>query len=152
MKNKEKYAKEIIEIACKGHRFVIDKNTNAVADCCSTQCTTCLFSEMDDCEEARRQWAESEYIEKPVISKKDRAFLEYVDKELKYIERDKNGNLTAYEHVGKKNEDGLLFGPSAIKSFSRLNVQFPMIKWPDDEAWSIEDLKKLVVVEEYENV
>lgn len=152
MKNKEKYAKEIIDIACKGHRFVIDKNTNAVADCCDTPCTTCLFSEMNDCEEARRQWAESEYIEKPVISKKDRAFLEYVDKELKYIERDKNGNLTAYEHGGEKNEDGWLFGPGAIKSFSRLNVQFPMIKWPDDEAWSIEDLKKLVVVEEYENV
>ena len=76
MKNKEKYAKEIIDIACKGHRFVIDKNTNAVADCCDTPCTTCLFSEMNDCEEARRQWAESEYIEKPVISKRDRTFLE----------------------------------------------------------------------------
>lgn len=30
-----------------------------------------------------------------------------------------------------------------------LNVDFPMIKWEDDEPWLIEDLKKLEVVDEY---
>lgn len=30
------------------------------------------------------------------------------------------------------------------------NVDFPMIKWSDEEPWMIEDLKKLEVVDEYE--
>ena len=30
-----------------------------------------------------------------------------------------------------------------------LNVDFPMIKWEDDEPWLTEDLKKLEVVDEY---
>lgn len=150
MKNKEKNASKIIEIACKGHDFGVDKNTNEVVDCRGTPCPTCLFLKMDNCYKARRQWAESEYIEKPVISKRDRAFLEYLDKELKYIARDKNGNLMAYEHVCEKDEDGWLLDSGAIKSFFRLCVQFPMIKWEDSEPWLIEDLKKLEVVEEYE--
>lgn len=76
MTNKEKYAKEIVEIACKGHDFRVDKNTNEVADCCDAPCTACLFLEMEDCDKARREWAESEYIEKAVIviSKRDRVF------------------------------------------------------------------------------
>lgn len=43
MKNKEKFATEIVEIACKGHDFRVDKNTNEVADCCDAPCTACLF-------------------------------------------------------------------------------------------------------------
>ena len=30
------------------------------------------------------------------------------------------------------------------------NVDFPMVKWEDYEPWLIEDLKKLKVVEQYE--
>lgn len=60
MKNKEKFSKEIVEIACKGHDFRVDKNTNEVADCCDAPCAACLFLEMEDCDKARRKWAESE--------------------------------------------------------------------------------------------
>ena len=95
MTNKEKYTKEIVEIACKGHDFRVDKNTNEVADCCDAPCAACLFLEMEDCDKARREWAESEYIEKPVIviSKKDRAFLEYLKEEFKYIEVVRGGSV-----------------------------------------------------------
>lgn len=143
MTNKEKYAKEIVEIACKGHDFRVDKNTNEVADCCDAPCAACLFLEMDDCDKARREWAESEYIEKSVIviSKKDRAFLEYLKEEFKYIVRYKDGALFAY-----KNQ---------LTTWFRLDccfdVCFPMIKWEgNEEIWLIEDLKKLEVVENYE--
>lgn len=33
--------------------------------------------------------------------------------------------------------------------YLKCNVDFPMIKWGDDEPWLIEDLKKLEVVDEY---
>lgn len=55
MKNKEKHANEIVEIACKGHDFRVNKNTNEVADCCDAPCAACLFLEMEDCDKARRE-------------------------------------------------------------------------------------------------
>lgn len=156
MKNKEKYAKEIIEISCDSCAIAVNKNTGKPEKCAFVSCNKCLFSRDDslcDSNKKRREWAESEYIEKPVISKKDKAFLEYLDNDLKYIARDKNECLVAYECIGEKVTDewslkGTSFGK--MKSFFRLNVQFPMIKWSDEEPWLIEDLKKLEVVEEYE--
>lgn len=150
MKNKEKNASKIAEIACKGHDFGVDKNTNEVVDCRVTPCPTCLFLKMDNCYKARRQWAESEYIEKPVISKKDRAFLEYLGKELKYIVRSKSDNLMAFQNSAEKREDGWVIGFGALKSLQKLNIDFPMVKWSDEKPWLIEDLKKLEVVDSYE--
>ena len=154
MKNKERYAKEIVEIACKGHDFRVDKNTNEVADCCDAPCTACLFLEMEDCDKARREWAESEYIEKSVIviSKRDRAFLEYIKEEYTHITRDGNGVLFIWNNEPRKsfseNEWVLMSGMAF--SLRGLNIDFPMVKWEDDEPWLIEDLKKLEVVDSYE--
>lgn len=153
MKNKEKFAKEIVELACKGHDFRVDKNTNEVADCCDAPCAACLFLEMDDCDKARREWAESEYIEKPVIviSKRDRAFLEYLSVNIQYIARDMSGRLYIYVRKPYKQID--CWSGSACETEKTLwmfNIDFPMVKWEDDEPWLIEDLKKLEVVENYE--
>lgn len=151
MKNKEKNASKIVEIACEGHIFGVDKNTNEVVDCCCTPCTTCLFSEMDNCNKARRQWAESEYIENPVISKKDRAFLEYLREERKYIARDEDGKLCVYSSKPVKEEKyWYLHGGRCSWLDFAFDVCFPMIKWSDSEPWLIEDLKKLEVVDSYE--
>ena len=155
MKNKEKYAKEIAEIACSAHSVAVNKITGKPEKCLSLGCTKCLFSrDNGSCNsiKKRRQWAESEYIEKPVISKNDRAFLEYLENEIKYIARDKYGVLMAYDHVSEKSEDGWMIDGDClyIKSLCRLKVQFPMVKWSDSEPWLIEDLKKLEVVKDYE--
>jgi hypothetical protein len=76
-----------------------------------------------------------------VISKKDRAFLEYLKEEFKYIVRYKDGTLFAYK-------DQLT---TWFRLDCRFDVDFPMIKWlGNEEIWSIKDLKKLEVVEEYE--
>lgn len=149
MKNKEKYAKEIMEIACSGNSIAVTKEGGRIASCCDTFCVECLFCG-GNCKEKVREWTESECIEKPVISKRDKAFLDYLDKGLKYIARDKNSILMAYEHIGKKDENGWELDSGSIKSLFRLNVQFPMIKFDDDKPWLIEDLKKLEVVEEYD--
>lgn len=150
MKNKEKYAKKIIEIACSGCRFGVNKCTGEITSCNYILCRNCVFHNNADCSEVKREWAESEYIEKPVISKRDKAFLQYLGEELKYIARSKSDNLMAYQNSAEKREDGWVIDSGAIKSLQKLNIDFPMVKWEDSEPWLIEDLKKMEVVDEYE--
>ena len=64
MKNKEKCAKEILEIACSGNSLAFDKTTNKVVPCNGLCCSNCLFGH--NCDEAVKEWCESEYIEPPV--------------------------------------------------------------------------------------
>lgn len=149
MKNKEKYEKEIMNIACNGDSIAILKKSGRIVSCNGTKCCLCLFRG-SDCKEKIRDWAEYEYIEKQVISKRDRAFLEYLGKELKYIVRSKSDNLMAFQNSAEKREDGWVIGSGALKSLKKLNIDFPMVKWSDGKPWLIEDLKKLEVVEEYE--
>lgn len=154
MKNKEKYAKEIIEISCDSCAIAVNKSTGKPEKCAFASCNKCLFSRDDslcDSNKKRREWAESEYIEKPVISKKDRAFLEYLDNDWKYIARDNNASLYVYR--GKPNKSDTLWKTKLVLNYRRIDgfiVDFPMVKWSDEEPWLIEDLKKLEVVEEYE--
>ena len=145
MKNKEKYEKEIMNIACNGDSIAVIKKSGRIVSCNGTKCCLCLFRG-SDCKEKIRDWAESEYIEKPVISKRDRAFLEYLGKELKYIVRSKSDNLMAFQNSAEKREDGWVIVSGALKSLKTLNIDFPMVKWSDGKPW----LKKLEVVEEYE--
>ena len=150
MKNKEKFSKEIAEIACDGGEIAISKETRKPGPCDGCRCIDCALSEKYGCSNAFREWAESEYIEKPVISKMDRAFLDYLNCNYNYIARDMSGEL--YVHFSKPHKiihywnstDELSNG---LKIF---NIDFPMIQWSDSEPWLIEDLKKLEVVEEYE--
>lgn len=151
MKNKEKYAKKIVEIACSGDTLAVSKVTGKPISCTKTSCEHCNCYNDFLCEEKRlREWAESECIKKPVINKMDRAFLDYLNCNYKYIARDMSGEL--YVHFSKPHKiihywnstDELSNG---LKIF---NIDFPMIKWSDSEPWLIEDLKKLEVVEEYE--
>lgn len=149
MKNKEKYAKEIIEIACGGDSIAIASNSGKLVRCRNIKCYECLFNSTN-CENDTREWAESEYIEKPVISKRDRAFLDYIKEEYKFIARDENGKLYVYNLKPYKDKVALCWGVSNYVCLTlNYNVDFPMVKWEDSEPWLIEDLKKLEVVEEY---
>lgn len=152
MKNKEKHLKEIVELACDGNRIAVDRQTGELRSCYETPCIECLFhSNTERCKEKAREWAESEYIKKQVISKKDRAFLEYLSVNIQYIARDMSGRLYIYVRKPYKQID--CWSSSACETEKTLwmfNIDFPMVKWEDDEPWLIEDLKKLEVVENYE--
>lgn len=149
MKNKEKFKKEIVEIACSGDSIAVIKKSGRIVSCDGTTCCLCLFRDYD-CKEKTREWAEQEYIEKPVISKRDRAFLDYL-KDYKYIARDKNGKLFVCQAQPRKWEKYWYLSHGHCLNLNRnFNVDFPMVKWSDEEPWLIEDLKKLEVVEEYE--
>lgn len=100
MKNKEKFEKEIVEIACNGDNVAVTKEDGRVVQCRDIACSECLFVRYD-CENEIKEWAESEYIEKPKISKKDKVFLDYL-KEYKCVARDGDGKLYAYTFIPKK--------------------------------------------------
>lgn len=150
MKNREKFEKEIMEIACNGDSIAIIEKSGRIVPCDVNRCSLCLFRSYD-CKEKTRKWAESEYVEKLVISKKDRAFLDYLREEYKFIARDDNGYLYAYTSIHAKLL-GCAFwrADDACKSLGGLDIDFPMVKWSDKKPWLIEDLKKLEVVDEYE--
>lgn len=75
MENKERYQKEIVEIACNGNSIAVVRSTGELRPCCEMPCRECLFhSDTERCKEKVREWAEAECVERPVISKKDRAF------------------------------------------------------------------------------
>lgn len=59
-------------------------------------------------------------------------------------------DLFAYISKPRKNTNSWISNGELCKSLRMLNIDFPMIKWSDDEPWLIEDLKNLEVVEEYE--
>ena len=147
MKNKEKFEKEIMEIACSGNSIAIIEKSGRIVPCDVIRCSLCLFRGYD-CKENTREWAESEYVEKPVISKRDVSFLDYL-KCYKYIARDGDGELYAYTSIPTKHSD--CWGVDNVyRSLRGLDIDFPMIKWSDSEPWLIEDLKKLEVVDSYE--
>lgn len=152
MKNKERYQKEIVEIVCNCEHIAVDKETESPVICNGFDCDKCMFCVKNNCRSRYllKEWAESEYIEKPVISKKDKVFLEYVKEEYKCIARDKNGELFLYRLTPYK-EEGVLnwIGRNCSCLHLKYNVDFPMVKWEDSEPWLIEDLKKLGVVDSY---
>lgn len=147
MKNKEKYAKEIVDVACSGDSIAVTKGSEHIVRCSDIACSECLFACLN-CAEEVKEWAEQEYIEKPVISKSDRAFLEYL-KCYKYIARDDGGELYIYMSIPTKRSD-CWGADGAYRSLRGLDIDFPMVKWSDEEPWLIKDLKKLEVVDEYE--
>ena len=149
MKNKEKYAKEIVEVVCGGDNIAVTKEGERVVRCREIACSECLFTHYN-CVNEMKEWAEQEYIEKPVISKRDRAFLECIGEGIKYIARDMDGFLFIYCIKPHKLIDCWESGGiESNKSLEFFKLNLPMIKWSDKEPWLIEDLKKLEVVEEY---
>lgn len=62
MLNKEKYAKEIAEIACNGKDIAIVAGKPML--CCEASCDTCDIEH--DCTRGLKEWANSEYVEPPV--------------------------------------------------------------------------------------
>ena len=152
MKNKEKYAKEIIEIVCDGRILGVNKVTGKPTVCGNISCEECLrYDGHSTCGgEVLREWAESEHVEKPVISKRDRGFLECIKNSVKWITRDYNGKLWVWETIPEKSVICKMWMCAAGNGLNAFNIDFPMVKWEDDKPWLIEDLKKLEVVEEYE--
>ena len=68
MKNREKFAKEIMDIACAGHSIAFDKEDNKLTACNKINCGECAFcsSSTTNCLDKIKEWCESEYVEPEV--------------------------------------------------------------------------------------
>ena len=65
MLNREKFAKEILDIACNGDGFGLCDGK--LVACGDIVCTKCEFNSVSySCNERTREWANSEYVEPPV--------------------------------------------------------------------------------------
>lgn len=150
MKNIEKYMKEILGFASSvNDRMAVRKTTRKPCECSdeSLRCEECMRYVEGCCDdETLYKWAMVEYVELK-ISKTDRVFLDYL-RDYKYIARDLEGRICAYTSKPTKYLER--WGGTACKNIGRLSIDFPMVKWSDDEPWKIEDLKELEVVDEYE--
>lgn len=67
MTNKEKYGKEILDIACTGDRVAMRKSDNVIVGCRKLECLDCAFNTHEKfCNDEIEKWANSEYVEPPV--------------------------------------------------------------------------------------
>lgn len=67
MTNREKFAEQILDIACGGSKIAVNKATLEPTSCYKLACGDCLFGFSDaNCTDAREKWANSEYVEPPV--------------------------------------------------------------------------------------
>ena len=67
MTNKEKYGKEILDIACTGDHVAIRKSDNVIVGCRKLECLNCAFNTHGKfCNDEIEKWANSEYVEPPV--------------------------------------------------------------------------------------
>ena len=85
MKNKEKFKNEIVDIVCNGDVIAVDKETRTPVACSSIDCDKCLFLVEIGCSDTLVAWANQEYKESFVISRKDRVFLDYIKEDYGYI-------------------------------------------------------------------
>lgn len=153
MKNKEKYMTEIIDTYLDGKTIAV-KADGKPCICQKTRCEECIFYDRTNpyCRDRIRTWVNSEYIERPVISKKDRRFLDCIGNTYKYIVRDKDGKLFVCKKVYTVNDEWFTRGCVAGSDYTYISgfeVQFPMVKHISSTVWSIKELKKLEVVEKY---
>lgn len=151
MKNREKFAKEILDIACKGDSFMVTKS-GEITFCDRFKCDLCKFNNAcseKSCRDKRYEWSESEYIEKPTITSKEMAFLDLILPKYKYIARDNDTNKL-FLYIDRPSKHFTYWLPELENSayellYRPLDIKFNFIKWEDEEPWSIEDLKKLEV-------
>lgn len=67
MKNREKFAEQLIDIALQRNKIAVNLTSGEPVACRKIKCSECLFGESNkDCEVLPKEWAEKEYEEPPV--------------------------------------------------------------------------------------
>lgn len=146
MTNREKFAKEIIELAIQGKKFAVSKNTNKIKECETTYCGNCLFGDYQYCPDGRRKWANAEYKEPKRFTEREKAFIKLFP-EIQYIARDKWGKLFAYRQKPSKGEVGNCwdcdYDPDIVFEINFEDIfKFESIQCDDEEPTSREEILK----------
>ena len=146
--NMEHYRGEIEKV---GHDFAF---INGKVEKCN-MCKKCDFETEPDeawesCTIRKMRWLMSEYKPEPVLTQREKHFVEAINNG--FIARNKNNNLCWYSakplrridvSIWKNNRRSFSISISQTEIFA--NNMFPFITWEDEEAWSVEELRKLKV-------
>lgn len=144
MKNKEKYAKQIVEVAIGGGHIAFDKTINKIVPCNSITCADCLFHGEESCQRTTDAWANAEYKEPRQFTETEKAFVKLFP-EIKYITRDESGKLAVFSTKPSKDTGDAWWvcesGDDCLIEINSKNLlKFFAIKWEDEEPTSREEI------------
>lgn len=115
-------------------------------------CGVCQLAEVEGvcginhCAFELSQWLKQEHKEKITLSEAERIILENIDKNYKYIARDRIGTLCVFKDEPKKDEDDMWVSKIITLNCSTIievfNHLFQFITWNDSEPYNIEELLK----------
>lgn len=149
MLNAEKYRDQLLKFVEENHDslFGLDKNSEPIS-CAVSRCNNCQFGfkkskyvEGYSCSAAKIKWLLSEYKEPVKLTRFEYFILDWLlnSQYVRYIARDRNGNL--YAHINK---------PCRVKYEWRGNVSavdltifgelFAFVKWQNTEPTPIKDV------------
>lgn len=146
MKNKEKYAKELVDIVVEEWRFALNKDEKIVS-CTNIMCSDCLFNARGGCISERMAWANAEYKEPKIFTEREKEFIKLFP-EIQYIARDKNNKIFGYPQEPIKDEDlGCWFYVDGLITESGINLgdllKFESIQWEDEEPTSRKEILRV---------
>lgn len=150
MKNFEKFETEIMEIVREGYNIAIQNGLPI--RCQDILCVKCdCHGTGRTCKDEKRKWMESEYKERPKLTKQERKFCELFEGKDIWFATDKDSiSKIPVVYTEKPVKNAFAWsGDNIITQNFRLfiDAKFDFIKWEDEEPWSIEDLLKLEVEE-----
>lgn len=143
MKNKEKFAKEILDIVCNGDDVAIDKDTmnlracNRISKFECLKCLNCYFYEENfplhtkNCIANFVHWVNSEYKEKKEFSDADKALVKGLDK-LNWFARDKDGSVWGFDDRPLKSRDYWNTSGEILRIRKFTTATFEPLSWEDE--------------------
>ena len=132
MTNREKYAEQILDIACGGHSIALNKKTMKPVLCNDIPCEDCYFGvvDVDICCDACKEWCESEYEEPSIDWSK-------VPVDTPILVRDSQYAEWLRRHFAKFENDAAYAWDDGKTSWSSLSdevVDWKYAKLADDEV------------------
>lgn len=132
MTNREKYAEQILDIACSGTRIAVKKNAMEPVPCQDIPCECCyLRLKMGSrCDDACKEWCESEYVEPQIDWSK-------VPVDTPILVRDSQDDEWLHRHFAKF-KDGVVYawddGKTSWSLLSLDKVDWKYAKLAEDDV------------------
>lgn len=148
MTNFEFYKDEIFR--CLGEENYGVAIINNKPERCEARCRSCIRQNIvGECvDKLLFEWLYAEHIEKPKLTKRERAFCEAV--QTGWIARNSSEKLFWYK--GEPYKHQYKYWTCVDVGFrmgmDMFDLPFDFIKWEDEKPWAVEDLLKLEVQEE----
>ena len=141
MKNKEKYAKEIIDKVIAGCDFGFDKYQKKIITCARSQCGTCLFNNIKyQCWAVRWDWANAEYKKTKRFTEHEILFIKALPR-VRYVARNKDGTVWVYDRKPERKEEHFSAEHALFSIAYRVfGLTFESVKWEDEEPTSREEI------------